>query len=105
MSCEIEQELFLLHLQQVGAAVSTRDLSPILTFVNIHEGYLSGYDGAHAMRLKVPQLAGIETNVKYDKLLRAVRSCDGQVKLSMTDKRLNISSGRFRAHISVANEL
>ncbi len=105
MSCDIEKDLLLLKLQQVGAAISSRDLLPILTFVNIHEGFLSGYDGRHAIRLRVPQLTGIEANVKYDKLLRAVQAAEGQVKLAMKENRLHVSSGRFRAQISVTPEL
>jgi DNA polymerase III sliding clamp (beta) subunit (PCNA family) len=104
-SCEIEKDLLLLKLQQVGAAVSSRDLMPILTFVNIAQGYLSGYDGRHAIRMRVPQLEGLEANVKYDKLLRAAQAAEGTVKLAMRDKKLSVTSGRFRAQISVTPEL
>lgn len=105
MSCEIDKDVLLLKLQQLRMAVASKDLLPILTFVNLHEGFLSAYDGRHAIRLRLPQLTGINANVKFDKFLRAVDAAEGLIKLDIVNNKLVMKSGRFKAQMSITTDL
>lgn len=105
MSCDIKKTVLLTALQRARSAVAQNDLLPILTFINLRDGLLSAYDGRHAIRVKVPELKGIQTSVKYDKFFKAVEACSDVVTLEVMKTRLEVRSGRFRAKVALVDDI
>ena len=84
-------------LRLVRGSVSDKDLIPVLTHFHIHDGYIQGTNGRIAIETFSKELKDFNITIPADKFLRAVDACDGEPKLKVTEKRLTVSKGGFKA--------
>jgi DNA polymerase III sliding clamp (beta) subunit (PCNA family) len=86
-------------LKLVRGAVASKDLIPVLTHFHISGGRIQGGNSRLAIDAACPELAGHSIVVPADKFLRAVDACKGEPTITVTDTKVEIKKGRFKAHV------
>lgn len=95
----------LKELKFVQGAVAKKDFVPEMTHFRIEGGRVRSFNGQ--MAICSPIDLDLDCIPKADAMIRAISNCNGEnITLSLlSNKKLLISSGRFRAHVeTVAGE-
>lgn len=90
-------------LEIVRGAVSTKDLLPVLTHLHIYAGRIQGANGRLNIDTPCGMLARIEATVPADRFIKAVEMCNGTPSLKVTETKLVLSRGSFRAQLPLAD--
>jgi len=84
-------------LNIVKGGVARKDLSPVLTHLNICNGWVTSTNGRMTITAKLPEMSEFDITVPADKFITAVKSCSlPQFKITPTGK-LSIKGKNFRA--------
>lgn len=89
----------LTSLKFVQGGVSKKDMVPEMKHFAIEGGRVSSYNGVLALSAPIP--FDIDCYPKADVLIKAIKNCEGTVKLSLTPAgKLRIVSGDFKALVN-----
>jgi hypothetical protein len=86
-------------LKLVCGAVASQDIVQALTHVHFYKGRIQGGDGRVSIDAPLPEMKAHELTVPGKKLVLAVRSCDKEPTLKVTDKSVMIAEGHFRVRL------
>ena len=90
-------------LRFVAAAIAKKDYVPELTHFKIKDGRVTGYNGHFWLSSDIDVDLDIHPNA--EKLLAAIRACEGTIALNMTPAgRLAVRSGKFRSYVECLPE-
>lgn len=87
----------LKELKFVQGAVSKKDLLPAMTHFRIEKNTVRSYNGSLALSSPIP--FDIDCIPKASTLVRAIANCNDTITLSMSNGRLRVQSGSFRAFV------
>lgn len=96
----------MLHqLDIVKGAVSSKDLTPVLTHLRIKDGYISSTNGRMTIMTALPEMADMDIIVPADKFIRAIKACSKPVFKITPGGRLSIRGDRFRAVLPLLKDV
>jgi hypothetical protein len=87
-------------LRLVHGSVSTKDLMPVMKHFYIYDERIQGQNGRVALDAPLPGFQ-VSLTVPADRFLKAIDACDVEPEIRVTDSRVTIRSGSFRATLPI----